>query len=102
MSDSSEITSTRLGSQWTALERDGKTTVVTYTEYTGSLGSAKTSEQWPSALGSTNYSPNAVMRGLLWALLFTSDAARPMPESSTQLSHSECWCNSSKKRGTND
>lgn len=102
MSDSSETFSMSMASAWTALERDGETIVVTYTAYPGSLGSVKTSEQWPSHLGSMNYSSSAAMRGLIWALLFTSEGESPTRVNSTQLSHSGCWCNSSKKRDTSD
>lgn len=102
MNDSSGTTSTPTGSRWIAHERGGKTTVVTYTEYEGSFGSVRTSEQWPSALGSGNFLTSAEMRALIWALLFTSDEASQMPGTSTQRSHSGCWCNSSRKRGTSD
>ena len=102
MSDSSEIFSTVPASTWIAQERDGKTTVVTYTEYEGSLGNVRTSEQWPSHLGSMNYLSSAAMRTLIWALLFTSDEELQMRESSTQLSHSGCWCNSSKRQDSDD
>ena len=102
MSDSLGTISTPTVLAWTALEQGGKTTVVTFTEYKGSLGNARTISQWPLVLGSENYLQSAATPGLIWALLFTKNEALQAPPISTPRSHSGCWCNSYVKRDTSD
>lgn len=94
MSESSGITSTSLGSTWTALERDGKTIVVTYMEFRDSYGNARTIEALRCLYGLKNFLSNAEMLERISEQLSTSDEASPIQPSNTPLSHSGCWCNS--------
>ena len=85
----------------------GLTTVVTSTAYLihtarRSSSSAKTTSVSISLDGSQNSSPRLVTQEEWLGYSSTKSEERPTQQSSTQLSHSGCWCNSSKKRGTSN
>lgn len=102
MSESSSTTSRPTVLRWSVLEQDGKTTVVTYTEYPVSLGSARIKEAWTYLDGSENYLTNVEMLELISEQLSTRNEESLTLESNTPRSHSECWCNSSSKPDTSE
>jgi len=80
---------------------------VTYTEsatrYSGtSPSSARTTGAWTSLGGWVNWSESELqmVEDLAWSS--TRKSGSRQQTSSTPLSHSGCWCNSSKKRDTDD
>lgn len=102
MSDSSLTIYVRKASRWSELEQDGLTIGVTFMASTGSPLSARITSLSNSLRGSENSSMSAETLDMLLALLSTRSGALRTVESSTQLSHSGCWCNSSGKRGTSN
>lgn len=102
MSERSSTTSESISQTWTARERDGLTIEVTFTVSKASHGNVKIKRLWPYLNGLQNYMKNVEMLELISGPLFTRNAEPPTQRSSTQLSHSGCWCNSSSKQVTND
>lgn len=86
---------------------DGLMTGETYTvSITLSLGTSqsnvKTRKQWTSQDGSQSWSANEWQMVEDLVLSSTKNVGQEKEMTSTQLSHYGCWCNSSKKRDTND
>lgn len=102
MNDSSLSIYVRKASRWSELEQDGLTIGVTFMASTDSPSSAKITSLSNSLRGSENSSMSAETLDILLALLSTRSGVLRTVESSTQLSHYGCWCNSSGKRATND
>ena len=102
MSDSSLTIYGRQVSRWTEPGQDGLTIAVTFMASQGSLSSARINELSHYLDGSENSSLNAKMLEPLLGLLYTRSAELLTRESSTPRSHSECWCNCSEKRATNE
>jgi len=64
--------------------------------------SAKITSQWLFRDGSVNWSESERLMAEDLEPLSTSEKQSQTQGNSTPLSHSGCWCNSSKKRGTDD
>lgn len=96
-----------VGSPWTALVLVGLTTVVIYTAYQMTLGNhshlnAKTIGETTSPVGSWNWNVRLLTQEEISAWLSTKNMEQQIQKNNTPLSHSGCWCNSSKKRDTSD
>lgn len=102
MSDSSLTISDATALELIVLAQAGVMTVETYTELMALLGNAKIIKPSTYPAGSANSSQNAPMQEPRSERWFIRSAAPQTQESSTPLSHSECWCNSYRKRVTND
>lgn len=95
-----------VGSPWTALVLVGVTIVVMYmallmNQVNPSPLSAKTTGETISPVGSWNLNVRLLTQEEISALLSTKSMEQRIRESNMPRSHSECWCNSSKKRGIN-
>lgn len=93
-----------VGSPWTALVLVGVTIVVIFMAYqmntvNPSPSNAKTTEEIISPVGSWNLNVRLLTQEETSALLSTKSMEQRIRESNMPRSHSECWCNSSKKRG---
>lgn len=102
MKEKSSLTCENTSQTWIAQEPDGLTIEVTFTVSKASHGNVRTKRLWPYLNGLQNYMKNVEMLELLSGPLFTRSVERQTQESSTPHSHSGCWCNSSKRQGTND
>lgn len=67
-----------------------------------SLSNARTRKQWTSQDGSKNLIVSEKRTVGDSAQSFTKSEATPKRKTNTPLSHSGCWCNSSKMRVTDD
>lgn len=107
MNDLSSTIYESAASQLIELVQAGPMTVATYMECSYLLGvllrlNARTTDATTSQAGSLNSMLNAAMQAEEWAQSFTRNTEPPTQQSNTPLSHLGCWCNSSKKRDTNN
>lgn len=107
MSDLSFHISGNRGSTWIELVQGGLMTVETYTEYNiqssdDSLLNVRTTKQWNYQGGWQNWIGRSLLTVAAWVLSSTRNEERVVVKTSTQPSHSGCWCNFSQKRDTND
>ena len=107
MKDQSSTTYETSASQLIELVQAGQMTVETYMECSHLLGvllrsSVRTTEGTTCQGGSMNFTSKLTMQEEVSALSFTRSTEPQKQQSNTPLSHSGCWCNSSKKRDTSN
>lgn len=102
MSDSSLTIYGRKVSPWNEPERAGVTIAVTFTASKGSPLSARITSLSRSLDGSENSLLSAETLAMILGLLYTRSEELQQQRISTPLSHSGCWCGSSKKPDTSN
>jgi hypothetical protein len=102
MNDSSLSISEETAFELIGLALAGAMTEETYMELRASLGNVKIIKPSTSQGGSTNSSLSAETRELNLERWFTNAEEQQTQDSNTPRSHFGCWCNSSKKRDTNN
>lgn len=105
MKDQSSITSESVALQLTALVQGGPMTVATYMECLHLLGDLlRSSVRTTDGTTSQDGSPNSTSKLSIQVEVLEQSSIRstepPAQKTNTPLSHSGCWCNSSKKRDT--
>ena len=104
MKDQSSTTYATTASRLTELVQDGPMTVEIYMECIHLLGlllrsSARTTDEITSLGGSKNSTSKSPTQEEASEPSSTNESAQPKAGNNTPLSHSGCWCNSSKKQG---
>lgn len=94
LNDSSLTISVNTVSELIGLALVGAMTKETYTELMDLLGSVKIKSPSTSQDGLENSSLSAATLAPNWGQLFTKSEGSVTQGSSTQRSHSGCWCNS--------
>jgi len=107
MNDSSSITSKNTGLTLNVPVPDGVTTEETFTVLVTvhsdpSQSNVKIRSRWTSQAGWGSWSESVTQTVDNLEQLFTRNEDKQMQHSSTPVSHSGCWCNSSRKRDTSN
>ena len=94
-------------SLWIGLALVGAMTVAISTAYVAqmarrSLSNVKTTSGSTSVGGSKNCTQKLQTQREWLGYSSTKDEELPTPKTNTPLSHSECWCSYSKRRGINN